>query len=147
MILSDRIWPLLRWLGMNHFHSNPTNYICLFSTRPYSMELLVEGPQYITMTARGLTQESTFLVIYVLHRFEERETLWADIIQYMSDYLALVESPLYLVGDFNCIHSTSEHQGRRTLKACNMETFNDYICQLALIKPPTSCKAWTWSNN
>ncbi|CAA7402152.1 unnamed protein product [Spirodela intermedia] len=111
------------------------------------MELLVEGPQHITMTARDLTQEFTFSVIYASHRSEERETLWADLVQYVRDYPTLVESPWYLAGDFNCVRNTSERQGGRIPRARNMEMFNDCIFRLALIEPPTSGKAWTWSNN
>ncbi|CAA7390410.1 unnamed protein product [Spirodela intermedia] len=138
MISSDCIQPLLRRLGMDYFHSNPTNHIWLFWTRPYSMELLVEGSQYITMTVQDLTQEFTFSVIYASHRSEERETLWADLVQYVRDYPTLVESPWYLAGDFNCVCNTSERQGERIPRARNMETFNDCIFRLALIEPPTS---------
>ncbi|CAA6674095.1 unnamed protein product [Spirodela intermedia] len=99
------------------------------------MELLVEGSQHITMTVRDLTQEFTFSVIYASHRSEEKETLWADL------------SPWYLAGDFNCVRNTSERQGGRIPRARNMETFNDCIFRLALIEPPTSGEAWTWSNN
>ncbi|CAA7389916.1 unnamed protein product [Spirodela intermedia] len=147
MISSDRIQPLLRQLGMDHFHSNLTNHIWLFWTRPYSMELLVEGSQHITMMIRDLTQEFTFSVIYASHRSEERETLWADLVQYVRDYPTLVESPWYLAGDFNCVRNTSERQGGRIPRARNMEMFNDCIFLLSLIEPPTSSEAWTWSNN
>ncbi|CAA7397124.1 unnamed protein product [Spirodela intermedia] len=146
MISSDRIQPLLKRLGMDHFHSKPTNHTWLFWTRPYSMELLVEGSQHITMTVRDLTQEFTFSVIYASHRSEERETLWADLAQYVRDYPTLVESPWYLAGDFNYVRNTSERQGGRIPRARNMETFNDCIFRLALIEPPTSGEVWTLRN-
>ncbi|CAA7397129.1 unnamed protein product [Spirodela intermedia] len=89
----------------------------------------------------------TFSVIYASHRSEEKETLWADLVQYVRDYPTLVESPWYLAGDFNCVRNTSERQGGQITRARNMETFNDCIFRLVLIEPPTSGEVWTWSNN
>lgn len=60
---------------MDHFHSNPTNHIWLFWTRPYTMQLLVEGPQHITMTVQGPAQSFTLSIIYASHRPAEREFL------------------------------------------------------------------------
>ena len=34
---------------MDHFHSNPTNHTWLFWSRAFTLRVLVEGPQHITV--------------------------------------------------------------------------------------------------
>ena len=49
MTSSTHIQPFLSRFGMDHFHSNPTNHIWLFWTRAYTLQVLVEEPQHITV--------------------------------------------------------------------------------------------------
>ncbi|CAA6671237.1 unnamed protein product [Spirodela intermedia] len=68
-------------------------------------------------------------------------------LQYMRDYPILVDSPWFVVGDFNCVCRITKRQGGGQVpRARHMETFNDFIFRAALIEPPTFGKVWTWCN-
>ena len=111
------------------------------------MQLLVEGPQHITMTVQGPALSFTLSIIYASHRAGERELLWADLIRHRTEYTVLADSPWYLAGDFNCVRQANERQGGRIPRTRNMEMFNDCIFKLGLTEPQTSGETWTWTNN
>ena len=146
MTPSTHIQPFLMRFGIDHFHSNPTNHIWLFWSRAFTLRVLDEGPQHITVMVQDPLLEFAFTIIYASYRPLQRESLWEDFVTITKDYPTLVKAPWFLAGDFNCIRRVNESQGGRIPRARNMETFNDFIFRAALIEPPTLGETWTWCN-
>ena len=110
MIPSTHIQPFLWRFGMDHFHSNPTNHIWLFWTRAYTLLVIDEGPQHITVMVQGPSLEFAFTIVYASYRPHEQESLWDDLVQFIKYYPTLVESQWFLAWDFNYIRRVNEHQ-------------------------------------
>ncbi|XP_010243665.1 PREDICTED: uncharacterized protein LOC104587667 [Nelumbo nucifera] len=144
MIGDDRLSQISKRLNMTGFMVNISSKIVLFWNSLFSVQLIKDCDQILSVKVTTTTNESFALsVVYAKCDRMERMSLW-DIIWNLA---SRISKPWLLARDFNVITCKEEKVGERNPNVSTMDDFVDLINVIGLVDLGFSGSRFTWCNN